>query len=65
MKYIIDRFEGDFAIVELSDKNFVNIPKIAMPTSAKEGSVIDVTIDDAETALRSQRVNKLMGDLFK
>jgi len=28
MKYIIDRFEGDFAIVELADKTFSNIPRI-------------------------------------
>lgn len=65
MKYIIDRFEGDFAIVELSDKTFANIPKLAIPPAAKEGSVIDVTVDDAETAVRAQRVNKLMDNLFK
>ena len=43
----IDRFEGDFAIVELEDKTFSNIPRIAIPLEAKEGSVIDVTIDVA------------------
>jgi len=40
MKYIIDRFEGDFAIVELSNKTFVNIPKTAIPPKAKEGAAI-------------------------
>ena len=65
MKYIIDRFEGDFAIVELSDKTFVNIPKAAIPPEAKEGSVIDVTIDEDSTASRTKKINKLMGDLFK
>ena len=65
MKYIIYRFEGDFAIVELSDKTFVNIPKAAIPSEAKEGSVIDVTIDEDSTAARTEKINNLMKDLFK
>lgn len=65
MKYIIDRFEGDFAIVELEDKTLSNIPRIAIPLEAKEGSVIDVTIDVASTAERFRKINKMMGDLFK
>ena len=65
MKYIIDRFEGDFAIVELADKTFSNIPRIAIPLEAKEGSVIDVTIDVESTDERSRKINKLMGDLFE
>lgn len=40
-----------------------NIPII--PNDAKEGSVIDVTVDLASTEERSRKINKLMGDLFK
>ena len=65
MKYIIDRFEGDFAIVELSGETFVNIPKAAIPSEAKEGSVIDVTVDEDSTASRTKKINNLMGDLFR
>ena len=65
MKYVIDRFEGEFAVVELSDKKVINIPKIALPQEAKEGSVIDVTVDFDETAARLNRVNNMMNDLFK
>ena len=65
MKYIIDRFEGDFAIVELSDKTLVNIPKAAIPPEAKEGDVIDVTVDEDGTAVRTEKINNLMKDLFK
>ena len=60
-----DRFEGDFAIVELEDKTFSNIPRIAIPLEAKEGSVIDVTIDIESTDERSRKINRMMGDLFK
>lgn len=65
MKYIIDRFEKDFAIVELGDKTMVNIPRKALPTEAKEGSVIDVTLDTKTTDERAKRINKKMDDLFK
>lgn len=65
LKYIIDRFEGDFAIVELEDKTFSNIPRIAIPLEAKEGSVIDVAIDVESTDERSRKINRMMGDLFK
>jgi len=64
MKYIIDRFEGDFAIVELADRTFVNIPRKAVPTDAREGSVIDVTVDSDTTSARSQKINTMMDDLF-
>ena len=65
MKYIIDRFDGDFAVVELPDKTIVNIPKKAIPPEAKEGSVINITVDDAETSERTQKIYKQMHDLFK
>ena len=65
MKYIIDRFEGEFAVVELSNKTFVNIPKAAIPPEAKEGSVIDVTVDTASTTARTEKINNLMDNLFK
>ena len=65
MKYTIDRFEGGFAVVELEDSTFSNIPRIAIPNDAKEGSVIDVTVYLASTEERSRKINKLMGDLFK
>jgi len=65
MKYIIDRFEGDFAVVELFDKTLINIPRKAIPSEAKEGSVIDVIINDTETAERTKKIDKLMDDLFK
>jgi len=65
MKYIIDRFEGDYAIVELSDKTLINIPKAAIPPEAKEGTVIEVTVDEVSTAARTEKINNLMDDLFK
>ena len=41
MKIIIDRFEGDSAVVELPGKVIINVPKILF-TNAKEGDVISI-----------------------
>ena len=64
MRYIIDRFEGEFAVCELEDMSMVNIPKKALPSDALEGDSILVTIDSAETEARKKKIGKLMDDLF-
>ena len=64
MKVIIDRFEGEFAVVELDDLSFVNISKKAIPPDAKEGDVLEIVVDKDETKKRGKKINKLMHDLF-
>ena len=61
---IIDRFEGDFAVVETSD-GFVNIPKKDLPRNAKEGDVLNINIDSNETDSRKKRIEGMMNNLFK
>lgn len=67
---IIDRFEGDFAVVE-TDSGMTNISRELLPENAKEGDVIGVTdgvyyIDEEETQSRRKsmlkRFRKLRGD---
>ncbi|KNZ40606.1 DUF3006 domain-containing protein [Acetobacterium bakii] len=61
---IIDRFEGEFAVVELSDKTFINIPLSELPKSSKEGDVLIIGIDQKETEKRKERIKDLMDDLW-
>ena len=63
MQVVIDRFEGEFAVVELSGGAFVNLPRVLVP-EAKEGDVIHISIDAAERSRREQAVEELMNDLF-
>ena len=63
MDVIIDRFEGEFAIVELPDRTMANLPIILVP-DAKEGDVIKIIIDDGETNKRAERINKLAKKLW-
>ncbi|MBU3144543.1 DUF3006 domain-containing protein [Clostridium sp. CF012] len=68
MKGIIDRFEGDYAVVELRDGKMMNIHKIKLPTGVEEGMVINIaeviTIDKAETAKRKKEIEKLTEGLW-
>lgn len=65
MKVIIDRFEGDFAVVELPDKTMVNMLKTLLPSEAKEGDVISITVDKEETKSRRAHIEKLMNDVWE
>ena len=55
MKVIIDRFEGEYAVVELSIGKFVNMPKELVP-NAHEGDVINISIDFEETKKRKKNI---------
>lgn len=63
LKVIIDRFEGDFAVVELDDLSTVNVPRIIFK-GANEGDVVDIIINNEETSKRKNNINKIMDDLF-
>jgi Protein of unknown function (DUF3006). len=65
MIVIIDRFEGDYAVVELEDMRFVNMNKELLPPEAKEGDVIEIIVNTKETKNREKKIGKLMDDLFK
>lgn len=64
MRVIIDRFEGDFAVVELQEGEFVNLPKVLV-SDAQEGDVIDISINKEETKKRKRDIEDLMSDLFE
>lgn len=65
MEVIVDRIEGSFLIVEIDAETFVSMPKILAP-NAKEGDIINITIDEQKTSNRrlmiEDRMNKLWND---
>ena len=44
MEVIVDRFEGDYAVVEIAIGKCVNIPRVLVP-DAKEGDIIKIEIE--------------------
>jgi len=63
---IIDRFEGDWAVMEWKHKTF-NLPRELLPKNVKEGDVVifSVDVDKGETEKRKRAVEDLAKDLFK
>lgn len=63
---VIDRFEGDWGVVEYEDRTF-NLPRRMLPPGIKEGDVVvfDVSVDDRATADRAREIEDLAGELFK
>ena len=64
MKVIIDRFEGEFAVVEIDEGVFADLPKVLIP-DAKVGDVINIAIDEAATKSRKEAVLDLMNQVFE
>ena len=65
MKLIIDRFEGDFAVVELSDGRMIDCLKCLLPDIAKEGSILNIMVDETATNDKLKKVTERMNKLFK
>lgn len=68
-KGIIDRFEGNFAVVEFEDRT-EDIPKEILPEDCRVGDVVSfidnkITVDKAETLKRKEEIDDLINELFE
>lgn len=68
-KGIIDRFEGEFAVVEI-DGQTEDILKSKLPEQAKSGDTLvfsenKITLDKNDTEIRKKEIKGLMDDLFE
>ncbi|MGS0765334.1 DUF3006 domain-containing protein [Syntrophomonas curvata] len=69
MKVIIDRFEGEFAILE-GDDEFKTIPRAMLPAQAREGDVLvsdkgEWLLDSEAAKRRREKAEKLAGELWR
>ena len=64
--FVIDRFEGQWAVIEYGRETF-NLPRKMLPTDAKEGDLlnINISVDRTETRKREQEITKLADELFE
>ena len=63
MKWTIDRFEEDFAVIECNNKYF-NIPKNILPSDLCEGDILEITLNVAETKSKKDNLNNRLKNLF-
>ena len=66
---ILDRFEGDFAVI-YEDDALKNIPKELVDINAKEGTVLikkenKYYLDEKNTAVRREKIVELQESLFE
>ena len=64
MEVIVDRFEGDYAVVEIAIGKCVNIPRVLVP-DAKEGDIIKIDTSKKETEERNKYIKDLMNNVFE
>jgi len=65
MRITIDRIEEEFAVVELPDGSIIdNIPRKLFPGAA-EGDIIDIIINEQETANKRVSIQSRFDRLIK
>lgn len=64
MKIIIDRFEGEYAVCELPDGSFVQIPAAVLP-GAHEGDVAEIRICGEDTKRRRDVIEEKARRMFE
>lgn len=64
--FVLDRFEGDWAVIEFGNRTF-HIPRMLLPVGTREGQVlkIEVSIDGQATEARARRIENLAERLFE
>lgn len=69
-KFIVDRVEGDKAVLECENGDMVNLELKALPKNIKEGDVINFQensyfLNSDETKARKEKIKNLMNSLFE
>ena len=61
---MVDRFEGEYAVVETSS-GMIDIPRKDLPPNAKEGDLLVIKVDARSTKTRKAYIEQLVNDVFK
>lgn len=66
MEAIIDRFEGEYVVIEYNKEVF-NLPKKILPSEVKEGDVININIviNTKKTEELKKKIEKVTDSLWK
>lgn len=69
-EYIVDRFEGDYAILEMENSNLINVNKNDIIGEVKEGDILIKKdniyyIDKEKTDFRKKKINDMMKGLWE
>ena len=64
--FVIERFEGDWAIIEMENRHTFNLPRFILPSSIKEGDVISIQVgvNLLVTKERAEKYKRMLDNLF-
>lgn len=70
MQGIVDRFEGDYAVVEFEGRQMKDVSLVLLPAGVREGDVIEYndqgySINHPATEQRRRQIAQLADDLWK
>lgn len=65
VQIIVDRFEGNYVVVELPDGTFESIPASILPNCTCVNAVIDISINFPETKKKLEIAEKLVKTMWK
>ncbi len=69
MRIIIDKIQGDMAVLERDGKTYLEVKTSSLPQGAREGDILKETtsgleIDAQATSLRRKEIETLLDDIF-
>ena len=64
MDVIVDRIEGDYAVVEIEKGKMCNLHLVFVP-NVKEGDVVTITINKDKIEERKKTIEDLMNSVFE
>lgn len=71
-RFVIDRFEGDTAVLEEDGVGTVDVPRSKLPDGAAEGDALTLDeesgafyLDADGTRLRAERIKSIMNGFFE
>ncbi len=64
MEVIVDRIEGDYAVVEIDKGKMCNLPIEVVP-NVKEGDIVTIIINKDKTKKRKKTIEELMNSVFE
>lgn len=65
MKFIVDRFEDNIAMIEIEDGSIVEVEKKLLPFDTKEGDILEIVILKEKTFERKTKLENKFERLLK
>ncbi|MEN6351226.1 MAG: DUF3006 domain-containing protein [Syntrophomonas sp.] len=70
MQAFVDRFEGDFAVLEIEGKGSINVKRSEIAEEAKEGDVLqqiggEWVVNERATLWRQNKLKFLMDEMWE